>query len=81
MKRQNVKQQIIEYLNSNPHESFSQSLEDKRRLAVKLGDASLHLQTIGWLLWRLWKEGLIDSKKEGRKRIFYAKSKLLKRGC
>jgi hypothetical protein len=53
MKGQNVKEQIIEYLGNNPHESFSQSLEDKRKLAAKLGDASLHPQTIGWFLWRL----------------------------
>ncbi len=80
MKINERKHQIVKYLKKNPQQSFTQSLEDKRKLAEGLNEPSLNLQTIGWLLWRLWKEGLIDSKKEGRKRVFYAKARLLKGG-
>lgn len=73
MKTEEMKRQIMEYLRRNPRQGFTQSLEDKQKLAERLGDPLLNPQTVGWLLWRLWKEGLIDSKKEGRKRVFYSK--------
>ena len=75
-KSNSVKERILEYLRSNPNEQFSQGSSDKQRLAERLGDPPLSLQTIGWVLWRLWKEGLIDSRKEKSargKRIFFYK--------
>lgn len=68
-----TQRRILDYLAKNPDEHFSLSSKDKHRLAMKLGKPTINPQTIGWVLWRLWKEGLIDSKKEGRKRIFYSK--------
>jgi predicted transcriptional regulator len=73
MRTDEMKRQIVEYLRGNPRQGFSQSLEDKRKLAKGLGDPSLNPQTLGWFLWRLWKEGLINSRKEGRKRVFFGK--------
>jgi len=73
METEEVKHQIVEYFGRNPGQRFSQSLGDKRKLAEGLGALSLNPRTVGWPLWRLWKEGLIDSSKEGRKRVFCTK--------
>jgi len=66
---------ILRYFKEHPNESYSQSAADKQEFSKRLGNPSVTPQTIGWVVWRLGKAGLLSIKKEGHRRIyFYSKS-------
>ena len=52
-----IKKTVLEYIRQHPTESFSSSIVDKERIAKEL---KLKTSSVGWALWNLKREGVIQ---------------------